>query len=171
METTVKSRNLVLTEALKDYAHKKISHLQKYFDHPLSADITLSTERGLHEVDVSLHANGALFRGEEKTDDMYASIDKVVDKLERQILKYKGKLKNHHNLKASVVATELTTEKPEPRVITGQNQTLRILMPEAAVEEMERLGHHFYLFRNRNTEEINLAYRRENGTFGLIKPI
>lgn len=172
MQTTLKSRNLVLTEALKEYVPKKLARIQKYFDHLLSADVTLSTERGFHEVDVTLHANGAVFHAEEKTDDMYTSIDKVTDKLERQILKHKEKLKAHHHKSrnGSVSPIALMDENLTRHPLTRRKQTLSIVMPDEAIEEMESLGHHFYLFRNRNTEEINLVYRRENGTFGLVQP-
>jgi len=169
MQVNVKSKNLVLTEALKDYAKKKLSRLQKYSDQILSADVMLITERSFHIVEATVHVNGLTLRGEEKTGDMYSSIDQVIDKLERQIRKHKEKLKNHHRVKEQEVVP-LAAEPAAPR-IRLKKQRVSDLTPEEAAYEMKRLGYSFFLFQNRETENLNLIYKAENGNLALLEPV
>src|SRR3974377_1203611 len=93
MVVTVNGKNVEVTEALKEYAEKKVSKIAKFFEKsPRGAQVTLSTERGKHIVDITIQVDGLLLRGEEKTNDMYASIDGAVDKIERQGIKYKNRI-------------------------------------------------------------------------------
>lgn len=173
MRFQIKSKNLSLTKALQEYAQKKLSRIQKHFNPVLSGDVLLSTERGFHIADVKVHVKGTFFRGIEKTKDMYSSIDQVVDKLERQVQKYKEKLKNKHPHKEPhefLGSPSGLLPPPDGNGAAVRQQTLSTLIPEEAAQKMEGLGYHFYLFRNRDSEEVNLVYRRENGEFAFIEP-
>lgn len=170
MQITVKSKNMALTEALKEYAKKKLSRIQKYFDNILYADVMLCTERNFHVVEVTVHANGFTLRGEERTEDMYSSIDKVIDKLERQTQKHKEKLQERHRLREGESESMAVMTIPRTR-ITTKKQRLLAFTPDEAAAEMERLGYNFYVFQNPETEELNVIYRRENGTLSVLEPI
>lgn len=169
MQVTVKAKHLTLTDALKEYARSKLSRLQKYFDHLLSADVTLTTERNFHVVDVTVHANGVTLRGEERSDNMYSSIDQVIDKLERQVRKRKEKLKEHHksNGKAIPVPVEIA---PEARMIFVRKHVPTVT-PEEAAAKLEEKGCNFLLFRNADSSEMNVIYRREDGSLAVLEPI
>lgn len=169
MKVTIKAKHLLLTEALKDYARKKLGRLEKHFDHILSADVMLSTERNFHVVEVTVHANGIILRGVEKTDNMYSSIDKVLDKLDRQVQKHKEKLQDHHRVKEE--SPRSSVEDKSSVRISLKRQRVPVFTAEEAAEEMERRGYNFYLFCNRDTSDVNLIYRRENGNLAVLEPI
>lgn len=174
MQFTLKARHLSLTDALKDYAKKKLARLENHFDHLLSADVICFTERNFHVVEVTVHANGVTLHAEEKTENMYSSIDKVVDKLERQIQKHKEKLHNHHRpheQNGSPLNGSPFIEEEGSVRITSKRQKISSFTPEEAAAEMEGRGYTFYLFRNKETLDVNLIYRRENGNLTLLEPV
>lgn len=171
MQIKLKSKNITLTGALKDYTEKKLSRIEKYFDHILSADVMLSTQRNLHLVEVTVHVNGVTLRGEEKTDNMYSSIDKVIDKLERQVLKLKEKLHDHHHVKEDESAGEEVPVKVLKAKVNYKKQQVLSQTAADAREEMMRLGSDYYLFHNEETENINLIYRQKNGNLMVIEPV
>jgi len=139
--------------------------------------VTLSVEKNRQIVEVTLQANRALIRAEEETDDMYTSIDKVVDKLERQILKYKEKLyqKPYPNAeKKELVYEEVGAEEGKSTEVINIVKTKRFAIKPMSIEEaamqMDLLGHSFFVFANDNTNKVNVLYKRKDGNFGLIEP-
>lgn len=178
MQVNIKGKNVELTESLKDYARKKIEKISKYFDHIISGDITFSTERQMHIVEVNISVNGEVLRGKEKTGDMYSSIDKVVDKLETQIKKIKDKYNKKHNVE-SIRTKNLTqdeTDSEEERSIDSRivhvksfNMGKPMMVPEA-IKEMDQLGHDFFVFLNADNSRVNVVYVKKHG-YGIIDPV
>ncbi|AHD03996.1 ribosome-associated translation inhibitor RaiA [Paenibacillus larvae] len=180
MKYKIRGVNIELTEALKDYVDKKISKLDKYFEAPLAseASVTLSVIKDMHTVEVTIPISGALLRAEVKNDDMYASIDLVVDKLERQIRKYKTKMNRRIRqeggkrdlfvMEPSSVAN--TVEEEEYELVRTKRFTLKPMDVEEAILQMNMVGHNFFVFANMDTDQVNVVYKREDGRYGLIEP-
>ncbi len=182
MNIQVRGDQLTVTDALREYAEKKISKLQRYFETPLDnhVNVTMSVNRGLHTVEVTIPLPGVMLRAEEKSEDMYASIDMVIDKLERQIRKHKTKI-NRRMRKAGVrtlfkenvdmngaVATEEAEEELE--LVKTKTFTLKPMDVEEAILQMNLLGHNFFVFANAETDDVNVVYVRDDGKYGLIVP-
>lgn len=189
MHIVVKGKNVDVTDALRSHAEKRIAKITKYFDRIISTDVTLSTERNWHIVEVTLHDNnGHILRGEERTNDMYSSIDKVIDKLERQVKRQKGKVtkKGRGTHLGEEIAAELEAPpKPKTKAASKKSKSEPGLEPnlenvrrfdappmsvEQAVKEIEGTPHDFYVFNNSALGRINVLYRMPNG-YGLVDPI
>jgi len=174
MKITTTARHYDLTPALKDYAEKKVYNLKKYFDHIVNAHITFSMEKYRHVVEVSVHVNGKDFNGREESEDMYASVDKVVDKLERQILKYKGKrMKRKPPSKLVEVdyrfqeAETSRGETNEEEPIPARLEEFPRMTMEQALANMRSNGSPFNIFTE-DGRSLKILYRREDGKIGVI---
>ncbi len=173
MLVSVKGKNVDVTEALRDYAEKKVAKVSKFFEKsPIGAQVTMSTERGKHIVDITVQVDGLLLRGEEKTGDMYGSIDGAVEKIERQVHKFKTRINRRLREENQVVLTPVTAqeEAPAPVIKRTKRFAIKPMSVEEAVMQMDLLGHDFYVFSNSDTEEVNVVYRRKDGNYGLIEP-
>ncbi|OUM94980.1 MAG: ribosomal subunit interface protein [Thermobacillus sp. ZCTH02-B1] len=182
MRLNIRGKQLPVTEALKEYAEKKLARLDKYFENPqnLDAQVTLSVTKNVHVVEVTISLPGLLLRAEERHDDMYAAIDLVVDKLERQIRKHKTrvnrKLRQEGRLKelfaeepAGKVAVAEADEEEKFEVVRTKRHTLKPMDVDEAILQMNLLGHSFFVFINADTKEVNVVYRRQDGKYGLIE--
>lgn len=171
MKIQVRGRNMDTTEALKDYIAKRLGKLDKYIDNLGEAQVTMVVERGFHRIEVTIPINGMILRGEESTGDMYASTDLVVEKLEKQIEKYKGKLQKRG---ARYVNDQRKPVPPpeddEPRLVRTKRFAIKPMPVEEAVLQMNLLGHNFFVFSNADTEQVNVVYKRKDGNYGLIEP-
>lgn len=192
MHVTVTGRNIELTSALKDYLLEKLKRAQKHFDQPLDATALLSVAKNPsipnnQTAEVTLKVNGTVIRGEESTENMYASIDLVADKIERQLRKYKTRYwqrasKNHKgDMGARPVLTEdeeefaidarvVNFEEVKPRIVRSKRFPLKPMKPEEAASHMDLLGHDFFMFINSETQQVNTVYHRRDGNYGLIEP-
>ena len=179
MEVTMKSKNVELSKALRDYAEKKVLKLQRFFEgDSVNAQVVVSTEKGLQIAEVTIQVNGLLLRGEEKTGDLYASVDGAVDKIERQIRKYKTKINRRLRQTGSrLVDAEFSPSIGEPeerqeegRIVRTKRFAMKPMSTQEAVMQMELLGHDFFVFSNSETDEVNVVYRRRDGNYGLIEP-
>jgi putative sigma-54 modulation protein len=182
MQISVSGKHIEITDAIRRHAEDKIGKLQRYFDIIHSVEVTASLVRNWHVVEITVHADGVLLRGEEKSADMYTSIDQVVDKLERQLKKYKGKLIHRQRELSSrrnaAAAPPLETlpapagveEEYAGRLVRTKRFAVKPMSPEEAALQMELLGHDFYVFANSETEQVNVVYRRKDGDYGLIEP-
>ncbi|MBX5476986.1 MAG: ribosome-associated translation inhibitor RaiA [Clostridia bacterium] len=177
MNLQLHGKNIDVTPALREYAEKKLSRLGKYFDEPLHVQVSFEVERGRHLVEVTVPVSGYILRGEEATGDMYASLDRVWDKLERQIHKYKTRLnrkaRQDGGAKKPERAKEERTEDPSedlPRIVRVKRFHLKPMDVDEAVLQMDLLGHDFYVFQNAETDVVNVLYRRREGGYGLIEP-
>lgn len=177
MRIIVRGKNMEVTDALQRYAEKKVEKLEKYFQNIKEAIVTQSTQRNWHIVEVMLEGDGIVLRGEERSDSMYASIDQVVEKLEKQVKRFKSKLTErvHPEQPPKEIAATMPTplEAPvevAPRIVRTKRFPLEPMPPEEAAMQMEMLGHDFFMFLNAETEQVNVIYRRQDGNYGLIEP-
>lgn len=178
MQVQVRGRNMEVTNALKDYVEKRVSKLERYLDGIAEAQVTLTVEKGSHRVEVTIPINSMLLRGEESTQDMYASIDLVVEKLEKQIRKYKGRLFKRLGKAAGEGPGEAagapSPAEPAlengPRVVRTKRFAIKPMPVDEAILQMNLLGHSFFVFTNAETEQVNVLYKRKDGNYGLIEP-
>ncbi len=177
MKINVRGKNIDATPSLVDYAHKKLGKLDKHFEENADVQVVMSVIREEHIVEVTVNLNGMILRGEESTGDMYASIDQVVDKLERQIKKYKTRMHKQMRQKGVRPMSEqqaaLEAEEPEedkPQVVRTKRFPLKPMTVEEAILQMDLLGHNFFVFANAETDAINVIYKRKDGNYGLIEP-
>lgn len=183
MQFSIRGQQIEVTDALRDYVDKKLSRLEKYFDAPPTSEgyVTLGVVRGLHTVEVTIPLAGVTLRAEDRSDDMYASIDAVVDKLERQIRKHKTKLnrkfRQEGSLKTLFVegsANAVAVEDQEQdyddlEVVRNKRFTLKPMDVEEAILQMNMIGHTFFVFSNIDTSEVSVVYKRDDGKYGLIE--
>lgn len=174
MEISVRGKNIEATPALISYARKKLGKLARFFDKATEAQVMLSVIRDEHIVEVTVIFEGLILRGEESTGDMYASIDMVVDKLEKQVAKYKTRLSRSLRRRGARVASEklaaAEAKDEEPRVVKTKRFPLKPMNLEEAILQMDLLGHDFFVFANAESETVNVLYRRKDGNYGLIVP-
>ncbi|TAM59152.1 ribosome-associated translation inhibitor RaiA [bacterium] len=175
MQVIVKGKNVKVTPAMRAYAEQKIGHLAHYFDRVLDASVSMSIERNWQIVDASIAVPGETFSAADRTQDMYASVDAVVDKLTAQITKFKERRtkRGHESIRegAAPVSEEEEPQAPQVGRITRRKRFgVRPMAPEDAAEEMKDLGHDFFIFVNAQSEQFSVLYRRRDGSLGLIEP-
>lgn len=185
MNLTVKGRNLVLTEAIGAYAEEKMGRLGKYLANGSRCEVELWTEKNPsipdnQVVEATIFTKGPVIRAREASPDIYASIDLVFAKLERQVKKYRGKLvarsQGAHKealvsegFEASGDTEVLEEESPVPRIVKTKQFMVKPMTPEEAALQLELVGHDFYVFTNSETQETAVVYRRRDGNYGLIE--
>jgi len=186
MQIIVAGRNIEVSEALRTRVTEKVGRLAHHFEQVQRAQVWLRVEPhpGRNQVvEVTVWGDGVVLRGEEASPDMYASIDRVVDKLDQQISKFRSRVIKRRRLLAgrrkhqAVVAAEAALHRspveaaPSPVAIYRRKRfEMKPMTPEDAAVQMELLGHAFYMFRNSETLEVNVVYRRADGRYGLIEP-
>ncbi len=195
MKVMIYGKNIDVTPSLKEYAKEKVGKLEKFFEkEPMEAQVSLEVEKERHIVEVTAHIGGLILRGEEETGDMYASIDGVMDKLERQVHKYKTKINRRlreqrqeeeeeyrqkrtqqlmdeeEDLLPDEVKQDDGEEEFEPEIVKTKSFPVKPMHVKEAVMQMDLLDHDFFVFSNAETEEVNVVYRRNDGNYGLIEP-
>jgi putative sigma-54 modulation protein len=179
MQIAVTFRHMEASDALRTYLEEKIARVKKYIDEPIDAQAVLSVQKKIrHCAEVTLVAKGITIKGSDETNDMYAAIDGMVDKLERQLKRYKEKIKNHkpanervRQVEKTVYAAESIDEgAAEPVVIRSQSFSVKPLSVEEAVMQMDLLNKTFLVFSDASSNEISVVYRRKDGNYGLIVP-
>lgn len=178
MRIDLRGKNLRVTQALREYVEEKIGHLEHYLDNIIDAHVTLRTERNLQIVDVTLNLSHYLIKAEERSPDMYASIDLVRDRLEQQIRKYKTRRRERRHrangaaAAVAVLASNVRSKnRKSPRIVRIKRFAVKPMDAEEAIEQMELLGHDFFVFLNPETEAVNVLYKRKSGDLGLLEPI
>lgn len=180
MELTIKGRNVEVTDRLEDYVHKKIGKLDRYLPSISEAWVELSTEdtkaaEHRQVCQVTIRSDSTILRAEERSDDMFTSIDAVLDKMYRQIARFKGKRSNRWRGAGTAVeplprAYEEEREEEVTHIVRTKRFEMIPMDPEEAIEQMELLGHTFFMFYNAEAGEINVVYRRKGGDYGLLQP-
>lgn len=174
MIITISGKNIEVSDYLEELINKKVNKLDKYFPEDTQAHVTLSVERNRHIVEVTIPYAGGIIRGEETSGDMYASVDNVLSKLEKQIMRHRTKLEK--NLRAEAFAAHEASyavddeEEEEHKVVRVKRFAIKPMDVEEAVLQMELLGHSFYVFENAEDGEVNVLYQRKDGNYGLIEP-
>lgn len=170
----IRGKNIEVTPALKEYVEKRLSKVTKHFETVGEISVLLTVVKGRHSVEVTLPLQGGiLIRGEESTMDMYTSIDLVVEKLDKQIEKQKTKLSRRYrmNMKTeSAGAGRAVEEDDEYPVVKTKRFAVKPMDIQEAIMQMNLVNHDFFVFRNADTEEVSVVYRRKDGQYGLIEP-
>lgn len=173
MRFTITGRNIDVTEGLKSAIQEKIGKLEKYFTPETEVIVTLSVEKDRQKIEVTIPVKGSIIRSEQVSNDMYVSIDLVEEIIERQLKKYKNKIidnkQNGANFQKDFMEKEFE-EDDEIKIIRTKRFGVKPMYPEDACVQMELLGHNFFVFRNAETDEINVVYKRKGNTYGLIEP-
>ncbi|WP_343210402.1 ribosome hibernation-promoting factor, HPF/YfiA family [Anaerolentibacter hominis] len=172
MRFIISGKNLEITEGLKDAIQNKLGKLEKYFTAETECIVTMSVEKGRQKVEVTIPMKGNIVRAEQASDDMYVTIDLVEEIIERQIKKYKNKLVERKRSALSFSQAFVDEEydaDDEIRITRTKRFAVKPMDPEEACVQMDMLGHSFYVFRNAETDEVSVVYKRKDGTFGLIE--
>lgn len=174
MSVNVKGRNIDVTPALREYVEKKITKVTKQFKTVGDISAVLKVEKGNHIVEITVPASGILLRAQETTKDMYSSIDLVVEKIERQIHKYKTRLmkRKYSNFAdpAPVAMPAGEADDGEFQIIKNKHFTMHPMTPEEAILQMNLLNHDFFVFFDPDLGSTNVVYRRKDGKYGLLSP-
>ncbi len=177
MRIAIFGKNLEISDYLRDMVEKKVSKLERYFPQGTEVQVTLAVERNRHIAEVTIPYDGGIIRAEEITGDMYASVDNVLDKLEKQILRHRTRLEKSLRSGAFKYDEPLYSgefeefdEDAGPRIVRVKRFNIKPMSEEEAMLQIELLGHSFYVFMNSATEQINVLYRRKDGNYGLIEP-
>lgn len=173
MKFIIIGRNIDITEGLKSAVQEKLGKLERYFTPETEIHVTLSVEKDRQKIEVTIPVKGNIIRSEQVSSDMYVSIDLVEEVIERQLRKYKTKIVNQQqaggNFQKEFVEDEFL-EDEEVNIIRTKKFGIKPMYPEDACVQMELLGHNFYVFRNAETDEVNVVYKRKGNTYGLIEP-
>ena len=179
MQIAVTFRHMDASEPVRAYVEEKLSRVKKYIEEPIDAQVALSVEKKIrHKAEVTIVAKGITIKGSEETNDMYAAIDAVVDKIERQLKRYKEKIKQHkptsgreRQVEKRVFTAESIDEGGgEPVIIRSRSFQVKPMSVEEAVMQMDLLHKDFLVYTDSATEDINVVYRRKDGNYGLIVP-
>ena len=173
MRITITGRNIDLTDGLKAAVEDKLSKLEKYFTTDTEAHVTLSVEKERQKIEVTIPMKGNIIRSEQVSNDMYVSIDLVEEIIKRQLKKYRKKLVTQQQsesfFKKDFIEKEAENDE-EIKISRNKKFDVKPMYPEDACVQMELLGHNFFVFRNAETDEVNVVYKRKGNTYGLIEP-
>ena len=176
MKLNYTGKNMEITNALRDVTEKKLGKLDKYFQQDIEGNVTFSSEKNRKIIEVTINLPGTIIRAEEYSDDMYASIDRAVDILERQIRKYKTKLQkryqNNNTIRFENVVPLPKEEDDDdkPKLVKRKRFSLKPMSSEEAILQMELLRHNFFVFLDADNETVSIVYKRKDGNYGLIEP-
>lgn len=186
MQLSITFRNFEASDSLKEYAREKVDRVNRYLDRAGEAHVVLSLERHLHHADITIYSGTFVLRGKEKSGDMYASLDLAMEKIERQLKRYKDRLKRHHGhhghhnqaalnrFRHDVVAVAQPEHSPapeevSPRVIRTNELIAKPMTVNDAVMQMDLMNGDFLVFTNSESQGVNVVYRRKDGHYGLIE--
>ena len=173
MQYIITGRNIDVTEGLKKAIHEKIGKLERYFTPATEVHVTLSVEKDRQKIEVTIPVKGSIIRSEQVSSDMYVSIDLVEEIIERQLKRYKTKLVDQKQSAASFSEAYIEEEADDPeeiKIVRSKRFAVKPMDPEEACVQMELLGHSFFVFRNSETDEVSVVYKRKGNTYGLIEP-
>ena len=182
MMYNIRGENIEVTPAIREYAEKKLGKLERYFDETPTADVNVNLKvyNNDQKIEVTIPMNDLVLRAEETHSDLYAAVDLVLDKLERQIRKHKTKVNRKMREKGaekylfaaleSEANVAVATEEDELELVRTKRFNLKPMDSEEAILQMNMLGHSFFVFTNAETNITNVVYRRKDGRYGLIEP-
>lgn len=176
MKIVTSGRNIEVTEPLKNMVTEKLSKFEKYFQTDIEVHATLSVQKNRQIFELTIpFKHDVIFRVEEASEDMYASIDMAVDKLAKQIQKHKTKLekryRTHDTIRFEFIPENPAVAQADHELVRTKKFPIKPMDAEEAILQMEMLGHNFFVFRNGETDEVNVVYTRKDGKYGLIEPV
>lgn len=173
MRIIISGKNIDMTAGLKSAVEEKLGKLDKYFTPETEANVTLSVEKDRQKIEVTIPIKGSVIRAEQVSDDMYASIDLAQEIIERQMRKHKTRLVNKYR-GAGALAPAYIDEEPEEtaeiKIVRTKRFAIKPMDAEEACLEMEMTGHNFFVFRDAETDDVCVVYKRKGNTYGLIEP-
>ena len=174
MRFIITGRNIELTDGIKEAVQDKLSKLEKYFSADTDVFVTLSVEKERQKIEVTIPVKGHIIRSEQVSSDMYVSIDLVEEVIERQLKRYRTKIIDRNQSAGTGFAQDFIDidgdEEEEVKIVRTKRFGMKPMYPEDACVQMELSGHDFFVFRNAETDEVNVVYRRKGNTYGLIEP-
>ena len=172
MKFVYASKDMAVSDSLKSRAEKKLSKLERYFREEPEATIRFKVQKGARNIiEVTMNAGGVILRAEESSNDMYLSIDRAADKLESQIRRHRTKLeKRIRSTELEPVSDAPVYEEQRYDVVRVKKFSVKPMGIEDAITQMELLGHDFFLFLNEDNDAMNVLYRRQDGSYGLLQP-
>jgi putative sigma-54 modulation protein len=175
VDVSIFTRNMEMTPHLSEYVGQKVEKLDRYLPSIDEArmDLTVENTRSAAHSQVAqltVRVRGKILRAEERTQDMFASIDAVLDKMYRQIARYKGKRKDRVHVVTEELSVEESVGETGGEIVRIKRFDVLPMNPEEAIEQMELLGHSFYIFLNAEEDAINVVYKRGDGNYGLLQP-
>ncbi len=183
MKVLINGHDLTVTPKLRDYIERKVGRLDRYMPNISEVQVDVSEEKSNRDPEdeysaqITLrHQRGTILRAEERTADIYVAVDNVLDKMYRQIERYKGRRKRRPDVKevfdAYESAVDLSADELEPGVVLRRKSfEIFPMLEQEAIDQMELLGHDFYVFMHADSGEVNVMYRRKDGNYGLLQPI
>ena len=173
MKVIITGKNFSASDHLKEVIENKFEKLGKYFSNDIVVNVMLSTEKGRQKIEATINAKGTIFRAEDTTTDLYAGVDKVVDKLSSQMSRFKTKLQRKHKDHKEFLFEELPDAQEqapdEHRVVRRKKFDLIPMALDEAIMQMELLQHSFYVFFNMETAAVNIVYKRKDDDYGLLE--
>jgi len=176
MEIMIQGRNLEVTPRLQEYVENKVTRLSRYLGtiNEVRVDLGVESTRSAEDSQVAqftVFSKNAILRAEERSGDIFASVDAVLDKLHRQIERYKGKRQHRVRVsEAEIGEAPVEEEEPEADIVRVKQFEVWPMSAEEAIEQMELLGHDFFIFYNADDAGLNVVYRRKDGNYGLLQP-
>ncbi len=173
MKYNVRGDKILVTDAIKDYITEKIDKLNKYFDEPdeITANILIKVKGYNQTIEVTIPTTSFTIRNEESAEDLYAAIDSVVDKIERQIRKNKTKINkiSKNALKKLNLMYQEEEKEEDTKIVRRKTLNTKPMSEEEAILQMEMLGHDFFIFKDSNTSNISILYKRKDNNYGVIE--
>ena len=183
MQVLIQAKKSAADPQIKAYAQAKLEKLARHFDHILEARMELGTEKNkslenMKVAELTVHVTGRtgnILKAVQSAGHMNEAVDLVIDKMDRQIRQHKEKLKDHRRSKPAAVVAQAATGSPAPTAVRPNGVArikrfkMRPMSEDQAREQMEELGHAFFLFLNEDSQELNLLYRRDDGSLGLVE--
>ncbi|MFV0343670.1 MAG: ribosome hibernation-promoting factor, HPF/YfiA family [Anaerocolumna sp.] len=173
MRYIISGKNIDVTEGLKTAVYEKIGKLERYFTPDTEVHVTMHVEKDRQKIEVTIPMKGSMVRAEQTSNDMYVSIDLVEEVIERQLRKYKNKIIQQKQAASSLnqdFMEDTDSEEDGIKIFRTKRFAIKPMDAEEACVQMELLGHNFFVYRNAETDEVNVVYKRKGNTYGLIEP-
>ncbi|GHV57690.1 ribosomal biogenesis GTPase [Synergistales bacterium] len=180
MDIRFVTRNADVSDAQKDFMEKKLTKIEKFFNRIADVQVALEFKRGMNIVEITANANGLIMRGEDHAPDMRNAFDKALKNVERQVKRHKDYLKDHSHIKNHDISFELPADifgdsrdhdDDSPKEILKHKRfPVSVMTPIEATRQMDLQGHTFFIFRNDDTGDFNVVYKRKDGGYGLLEP-
>lgn len=184
MELNIEGRNLAITDSIDEYVRKKIGRLDRYLPTIQNAQVEIKREQtksaeDRHVVQLTVYSNRTILRAEEHSSDVFAAVDSVLDKMYRQVKRYKGKRRRRMRgeplpmpeYEEEEFEDELEADEYEHNIVRRKRFEALPMNEQEAIDQMELLGHDFFIFMNADSAEVNVVYRRHDGDYGILEPI
>ncbi len=170
MEILIRGNKLEVTDSMKGYVKEKLSKLDKYLvDQKAKATVLVKIHNYLQKIEVTIPLKTLILRAEEEQEDFYAAVDLVINKLERQIRKNKAKLQKRDKVKKEFNLDDLIPIEEDNEVVKRKKIEVKPMSSEEAILQMDLLGHDFYMYKDSDTDTVNVVYKRKDGGYGIIE--